>query len=97
MHPRAKLTKKRKSRGRGKSGKGRADNIQCSSCGAMVPRDKAKKVSGRINFMDPALAKELRAGGTYIPYEKSVRYYCISCAVHFGVSKVRAKQDRRLK
>jgi small subunit ribosomal protein S26e len=45
--------------------------------------------------MDAALAKELRAGGTYIPSERTTRYYCISCAVHFGVTKVRAKDERK--
>ncbi|MGD0330140.1 MAG: 30S ribosomal protein S26e [Nitrososphaeria archaeon] len=89
------MTKKRKSRGRGKSGKGRSEQVQCSHCGAMVPRDKAKKDTRRLNFMDAALAKELRAGGTYIPNERSTRYYCISCAVHFGVAKVRAKDERK--
>ncbi len=88
------MTKKRKSRGRGKSGKGRSEQVQCSHCGAMVPRDKAKKDTRRLSFMDAALAKELRAGGTYIPSERSIRYYCISCAVHFGITKVRAKNER---
>ncbi|MEM3404037.1 MAG: 30S ribosomal protein S26e [Nitrososphaeria archaeon] len=89
------MTKKRKSRGRGKGGKGRSDYVQCSNCGAMVPRDKAKKDTRRISFMDATLAKELRTAGTYIPSERATRYYCISCAVHFGVTKVRAKEERK--
>ncbi|MCX8188086.1 MAG: 30S ribosomal protein S26e [Nitrososphaeria archaeon] len=91
------MAKKRKSRGRGKGGKGRSEMVQCTNCGAMVPRDKAKKVTARLSFVDPTLAKELKAAGTYIPSEKTVKYYCISCAVHFGVVKVRAKEERKFK
>jgi len=35
---------KRASRGRRKGGKGSSDRIQCTNCGATVPKDKAKKL-----------------------------------------------------
>ena len=37
------MPKKRASRGRTKGGKGSSGTVHCSQCGAMVPRDKAKK------------------------------------------------------
>jgi small subunit ribosomal protein S26e len=90
------LGKKRKSRGRAKGGKGRSELVQCNSCGSMVPRDKAKKVTTWVSFVDAALARELKAKGTYIPREQVTKYYCVSCAVHRGVVKVRARAERRI-
>jgi small subunit ribosomal protein S26e len=90
------LPKKRKSGGRTKGKKGRGYTVQCSQCGRMVPRDKAKKqtqVRGMI--ADPVFAKELRKSGTYIPRNVSVKWYCISCAVHRKVVKVRSESERK--
>lgn len=89
------MTKKRASRGRSKGGKGHSTLVQCSNCGRWVPRDKAKKVTSRLTLVDPALAKELRATGTYIAAPTIMKSYCVSCAVYYGVVKVRSEQDRR--
>jgi len=89
------MTKKRKSRGRSKGGKGSSGFISCSNCGAHVPRDKAKKVTTRLSMVEPLLARELRAAGAYIAAPITVRYYCISCSVHYGIVNVRAKSERR--
>jgi small subunit ribosomal protein S26e len=89
------MPKKRTSRGRTKGGKGSSGTVHCSKCGAMVPRDKAKKVTGRITLVEPTLAKELRAAGAYIAAPTDIKFYCVSCAVHMGVVKVRSEFDRR--
>ncbi|MFQ5920829.1 MAG: 30S ribosomal protein S26e [Nitrososphaerales archaeon] len=89
------MTKKRTSRGRSKGGKGHASLVQCSNCGRWVPRDKAKKVTSRLSLVEPALAKELRATGTYIAAPTIVKNYCVSCAVYYGVVKVRSEKERR--
>jgi len=90
------MTKKRASRGRSKGGKGRSSLVQCSNCARWVPRDKAKKVTSRLSLVDPSLAKELRATGTYIATPTIVKNYCVSCAVYYGVVKVRSEQERRM-
>ncbi len=86
---------KRKSRGRSKGGKGKSAIVQCSMCGELVPRDKAKKVSKRVSLIDPTLARELKQKGAYIADRVDTRYYCISCAVHRGLVKVRSREERR--
>jgi small subunit ribosomal protein S26e len=91
------LTKKRKSRGRSKGGKGHSDQVQCSNCGTLVPKDKAKKLTTRVGLVEPMLARELRAQGAYIATSRTLKFYCVSCAVHFGLVKVRAKDERRLR
>lgn len=62
-----------------------------------MPRDKAKKVTRRISLVDPVLARELRQKGAYISTPVDTKYYCVSCAVHYGIVKVRAKEERRLR
>ena len=90
------MPKKRTSRGRTKGGKGSSGTVHCSQCGAMVPRDKAKKVTGRISLVEPTLAKELRSQGAYISPATDVKFYCVSCAVHRGIVKVRSEVERRV-
>jgi small subunit ribosomal protein S26e len=69
--------------------------VHCSNCGSLTPRDKAKKVTARFSLVEPSLAKELRAQGAYIAAPRMVKYYCVSCAVHYGFVKVRAREERR--
>src|SRR4030042_3534101 len=88
---------KRKSRGKSKGGKGSSTLVQCANCGAMGPRDKAKKSTRRVSFVEPQLAKELRQKGTYLASWMDTKYYCISCAVHRGIVKVRAETERHSK
>ena len=88
------MPQKRKSRGRSKGRKGRSKMVQCGSCGSLVPRDKAKKVTHFKSLVDSTLAKELKAQGAYFTRQRVEKYYCISCAVHRRVVKVRAKAER---
>lgn len=89
------MPKKRKSGGRSKGGKGRGGHVQCSFCGKMVPRDKAKKVTRYVSLVDFRIAKELRQQGAIIPRERVTKTACISCAVHRGLVKIRSKADRK--
>jgi small subunit ribosomal protein S26e len=89
------MPQKRKSRGRSKGGKGRGSFVQCSQCGSLVPRDKAKRQTRYKSLVDSSLAKELRAQGTMFVRPKITRWFCVSCAIHRGVRKVRSKASRR--
>lgn len=89
------MPKKRSSGGRSKGGKGRSGMVQCSYCGAQVPRDKAKRQTRYTSLVDSRIFKELRDQGARIQRTKTVKYLCISCAVHRGVVKVRSKVDRK--
>lgn len=86
---------KRASRGRTKGGKGSSGTIQCTNCGSTVPKDKAKKVTSRLNLVEHTLAKELRAQGAYIASPTVLKWYCISCAIHFKILKIRSEDSRR--
>ena len=89
------MGKKRRSRGRAKGGRGIASCVQCTSCGRMVPRDKAKRVTTRHGLIsDRTLAQELEKQGAMISGSVVDKYYCISCAVHRGIC---APRERRLR
>jgi len=88
------MPSKRKSRGRSKGSKGSSSLVQCANCGQQVPRDKAKRSTRRVSFVEPQLAKELRQKGTYIASWVDTKWYCISCAVHRGIVNVRAESER---
>ncbi|MFX1563686.1 MAG: 30S ribosomal protein S26e [Promethearchaeota archaeon] len=89
------MPSKRKSRGRRKGSTGRESKIQCSQCGKMVPRDKAKKRTSQASFVDPQMARELRHSGTYLPRRSVTKWYCISCAVHRGIVSIRSRSERK--
>jgi len=89
------LPKKRKSGGRSKGSKGRTEYVQCCKCGQRVPRDKAKKITRRISLVDPSLMKELRKQGAYIYTRTDTVYYCIRCAVYYGIAKIRPEEERK--
>jgi small subunit ribosomal protein S26e len=86
---------KRASRGRTKGGKGSTGVVQCTNCGQTVPKDKAKKVTSKLNLVEHTLAKELRAQGAYIASPTVLKHYCISCAIHFKILKIRSADNRR--
>lgn len=89
------MPKKRKSRGRRKGRQGKVPRVQCSMCGQLVPRDKAKKVTVVKYLVPRDLVKELKDQGAYIGKQKTVKYYCVNCAVYHGIVKVRAEEERR--
>jgi len=69
--------------------------VQCSYCGAQVPRDKAKRTTRWTSLVDSRLLKELQDQGARVSRERTTKYLCISCAVHRGVVKVRGKDERK--
>ncbi|NHJ02735.1 MAG: 30S ribosomal protein S26e [Candidatus Heimdallarchaeota archaeon] len=89
------MAKKRKSGGRSKGGKGNLGKVQCSSCGRLVPRDKAKRKTSYKTLVDFAIGKELRQSGTHIARVPFVKYYCVSCAIHRHHVKIRSEDDRK--
>ena len=89
------MPKKRKSGGRRKGSKGGAEAVQCTKCGRFVPRDKAKKRTRRTSMVDPKIYKELKKQGAIIPRRETIDYYCVKCAVHYRVVKIRSKDTRK--
>ena len=60
-----------------------------------MPRDKAKKRTYRTSVVDPQMARELRRAGAYLPRQEVTKWYCVSCAVHHGIVKIRSREERK--
>lgn len=86
---------KRKSRGRSKGAKGQEARVQCDNCGRWVPRSKVQRVTRRVGLIRGELARELKAQGAYIAESVLTKKLCVSCAIHYGVLKVRAAAERK--
>lgn len=91
------MTKKRESRGRRKGDKGYVERVQCDNCGRLVPEDKAICVTKMYSPVDPQLAAELEKKGAIIARYPVTKCYCISCAIHYGIVKVRPEEARKEK
>lgn len=86
---------KRKNRGRKKGDKGSEGLVQCDNCGALVPRSKITRVTRRVSPVSGDLARELKKQGAYIAESVVTKNLCISCAIHYGILKVRAREERK--
>ena len=72
------IPKKRKSGGKTGSKKGSYKQVQCSKCGRLVARSKAKAVTRRTSLVDSRMYGELKKAGTIIMGSQSKKYYCIN-------------------
>lgn len=95
MNGACEMPKKRQNRGRHKGSKGRTRLVQCDNCGRLVPRDKAICITKMYTPIDPQLARELEKKGAIIMRYPVEKCYCISCAVHYGLVKVRPEEERK--
>ncbi len=89
------MPKKRQNRGRHKGAKGHTKTVQCDNCGRIIPRDKAICVTRWYSPIDPQLARELEKKGAIIMRYPVEKCYCVSCAVHYGIVKVRPEEERK--
>jgi small subunit ribosomal protein S26e len=67
---------------RRKGQSGRAVVVECSMCGAKVPRDKAIEKRRRSLPLDRNTRRLLKEMGAKLHTSHSIVYYCISCAKH---------------
>jgi small subunit ribosomal protein S26e len=91
------MPKKRESRGRRKGSKGRSGAVPCDNCGRLTPADKIICVTRMYSPVDPALASELEKKGAIIMRYPMQKCYCVSCAIFYGIVKVRAEEERKPK
>ncbi|MCE4600271.1 MAG: 30S ribosomal protein S26e [Desulfurococcales archaeon] len=91
------MPKKRESRGRRKGAKGKTGTVQCDNCGRIVPADKAICVTRMYSPVDPQLARELEKKGAIIMRYPVTKCYCVSCAIHYGIIKIRPEEQRKPK
>ena len=95
------MPKKRRNNGRNRHGRGKTTLVNCSHCMCKPAKDKA---IGRFmvrNMVDAGALNDLKAASAFelyaLPKMYSKNYYCVSCAVHSRIVRVRNVEKRRVR
>ena len=95
------MPKKRRNNGRSKNNRGKTRAVPCYNCIRFVPKDKAIKKFTVKDLIEAASKEDLKSQSIYKDFEfpkvYNKLYYCVSCAVHARIVRVRSTADKRLR
>ena len=97
------MPSKRRNNGRSKKNKGHADTVRCTNCGRVVGKDKAIKRFQMRNMVDASSKRDIQENYAYntadfvMPKIYVKLSYCVSCAIHARIVRVRSGDDRKVR
>ena len=101
------MPSKRRNGGRNKNNKGHASTVHCANCHRIVSKDKAIKRFIIKNLVDASSARDIKEVSVYnegkeedqfvIPKIYVKNEYCVSCAIHARIVRVRSVEDKRIR
>lgn len=95
------MPSKRRNNGRKKTNAGHTRPISCSHCARMVPKDKAINKFTVKDVIEGSSKDDLTNAEFYndfvIPKVYMKLSYCVSCAIHSRIVRVRSRENRRIR
>lgn len=99
------MPKKRRNNGRNLCNKGKSISVHCNNCTRLVPKDKAIKRYVIKNMVDGSSKRDIEEATAYkdletipsMPRLYIKNQWCVSCAIHSRVVKVRKTEDKRIR
>jgi len=92
-----KMPSKRRNNGRGKKNKGHSNAVVCLNCRRSVGKDKAIKRFQMKAIVDASSKKDIQEASAYpkeqfnLPKIYVKMQYCVSCAIHARIVRVRSQ------
>lgn len=98
------MPKKRRNNGRNKNNKGNSIGVHCANCTRLCPKDKAIKRFIIKNMVDASSKRDIEEASAYSGEESNAmpklfvkNQWCVACAIHARVVKVRTTEDKRVR
>jgi small subunit ribosomal protein S26e len=95
------MPSKRRNNGRSKKNRGHVKPVVCTNCARLVPKDKAIKRFNVRDIVDASSKRDIKDATAYstfiIPKLYTKLQYCIACAIHARIVRVRSAKDRRVR
>lgn len=98
------MPKKRRNNGRNKNNKGRSIGVHCANCTRLCPKDKAIKRFIIKNMVDGSSKRDIEDASAYNSEENTgmpklyvKNQWCVACAIHARIVRVRSTEDKRVR